>query len=128
MIIKLKLDENNIITQYDYSIEYENLSEQELSQNNYINIDENQLNNIHLGITKYIDGQFYTDQKLANEEIIKSKLRVKRQRVCFPIINRGELWYANLTSEQKSELSKWYQDWLNVTETFIEPTKPSWLK
>ena len=54
--------------------------------------------------------------------------RFIRNQVCFPIINRGQLWYNNLTNEQKEELAKWYDDWLNVTETLIEPKTPEWLK
>ena len=54
--------------------------------------------------------------------------RFIRSQVCFPVINRGQLWYDKLTDEQKEELSKWYNDWLNVTETLIEPKTPEWLK
>lgn len=54
--------------------------------------------------------------------------RFIRSQVCFPIINRGQLWYDNLTNAQKEELAKWYNDWLNVTETLIEPKTPEWLK
>lgn len=58
----------------------------------------------------------------------KEYYRILRESHCFPIINRGQLWYESLTSSQKEELSKWYQDWLNVTETMVAPTKPEWLK
>lgn len=51
-----------------------------------------------------------------------------RSQVCFPIINRGQLWYDKLTDEQKEELSKWYNDWLNVTTTLVIPEAPEWLK
>lgn len=55
------------------------------------------------------------------------ELRLKREIECFPIINRGKLWYDKLTNSQLEELDKWYNDWLNVTETLIEPSKPAWL-
>ena len=55
-------------------------------------------------------------------------LRQLRAVHCFPVINRGKLWYDNLTEEQHQELDKWYEDWLNVTETKVIPDKPSWLK
>lgn len=55
-------------------------------------------------------------------------LRQKRAEECFSIINRGQLWYNTLTTEQVQELNTWYQAWLDVTETKIIPTKPSWLK
>ena len=54
-------------------------------------------------------------------------LREARERECFPIINRGKLWYDLLTFEQLSELRAWYKAWLDVTETLIIPTKPEWL-
>ena len=55
-------------------------------------------------------------------------LRVQRQVECFAIVNRGKLWYDNLTEEQHQELDNWYEDWLKVTETKVIPIKPSWLK
>lgn len=55
-------------------------------------------------------------------------LRIKREDECFPIINRGNLWYATLTEEQVAELDNWYMAWLDVTETKVIPKKPKWLK
>ena len=55
-------------------------------------------------------------------------LRQLRDLECFPIINRGQFWYDNLTMEQKQELKTWYINWLNVTVTKEIPTKPEWLK
>lgn len=63
----------------------------------------------------------YTD-----EEYIEY-LRRERERVCFPVINRGAAWYARLTPEQNAELQEWYQAWLNVTETKVKPETPSWI-
>lgn len=54
-------------------------------------------------------------------------LRSQRGSVCFPIINRGELWYARLTDEQRTELNTWYQAWLDVTETLVIPDYPEWI-
>lgn len=70
--------------------------------------------------------EFYRDAKTEDE--LKEDLRNQRKAECFPIINRGQLWYDNLDSSQKEELAKWYRDWLNVTETMEVPTKPEWLK
>ena len=61
------------------------------------------------------------------EEDILNSLRAEREQECFPIINRGILWYNTLTEEQRIELDIWYKDWLNVTETKVIPEKPSWL-
>lgn len=68
----------------------------------------------------------YTEQEL--KEIKIKELRGKRESECFPVINRGILWYNKLDSKKIEELEKWYNDWLNVTETLVVPTKPDWLK
>lgn len=54
--------------------------------------------------------------------------RRQRETSCFPIINRGILWYDQLTADQKSELETWYKNWLDVTETLQIPARPAWLK
>ena len=56
-----------------------------------------------------------------------AELRSQRDKVCFPVINRGELWYSKLTNEQKIELSDWYNAWLDVTDTLVAPEAPKWL-
>lgn len=61
-------------------------------------------------------------------EAIKKQLRTQRNAECFPIINRGKLWYDKLTSEQLIELEIWYKSWLDCTETMIAPIAPSFLK
>lgn len=63
---------------------------------------------------------------LTDDEIIDN-LRVQREDECFPIINRGQLWYDNLSDDQLQELNEWYRAWLDVTETKTVPIKPSWL-
>ena len=65
--------------------------------------------------------------KILSEDERLLVFREQRKNECFPIINRGKLWYDCLTSEQLAELKKWYHDWLNVTETLIIPIKPEWL-
>lgn len=57
-----------------------------------------------------------------------TNLRTQREKICFPVINRGELWYSKLSSEQKEELSTWYQAWLDVTKTKVVPQMLEWLK
>ena len=54
--------------------------------------------------------------------------RRRREKKCFPLINRGQLWYDTLTEVQKEELRAWYKAWLDVTVTFAEPVPPAWLK
>lgn len=66
-----------------------------------------------------------------NARKLKEKLdglRTQREQECFPIVNRGQLWYETLTDKQKTELANWYNAWLDVTETLIIPKKLKWLK
>ena len=62
-----------------------------------------------------------------NSDLAKNYYRKRREEICYPIINRGQPWYNRLTLVQKTELNDWYEDWLDVTETLVIPTAPSWL-
>lgn len=66
--------------------------------------------------------------KARKERFNLYELRLRRERECFSIINRGILWYDTLTEKQQLELKKWYQLWLDITQTKQIPEKPSWLK
>lgn len=55
------------------------------------------------------------------------RIRQKRESVCFPVINRGKLWYDTLSEAQIQELNQWYSAWLEATDTLIEPSMPTWL-
>lgn len=68
----------------------------------------------------------YTAEELQERKL--TKLRSQRETECFPVINRGQLWYDTLTEAQKTELKVWYLAWLDVTETFIIPITPEWVK
>lgn len=68
----------------------------------------------------------YTAEELAT--IKANNLRARRAAECFPIVNRGALWYEKLTEEQKTELAAWYQAWLDAPATGIAPEMPTWLK
>lgn len=73
---------------------------------------------------EYEDIQVY--HPFSDEEYIKY-LRAERERICFSVINRGAAWYNRLTPEQNEELQEWYQEWLDVTETRVKPTTPTWV-
>lgn len=60
-------------------------------------------------------------------KVTNDELRRRREKECFSIINRGQLWYDCLSFEQKGELNSWYHAWLNVTETHIVPNPPTWI-
>lgn len=60
-------------------------------------------------------------------EIEKDHIRARRNRECFLIINRGNVWYDMLNTEEKEELVKWYHEWLDATATGVIPDLPSFL-
>lgn len=68
----------------------------------------------------------YTAEELEN--ISQQNIRARRAAVCFPIINRGILWYDTLTAEQRAELAVWYQAWLDAPAVGIIPSTPDWVK
>lgn len=107
----------------------ENVPSEELDTSKQIYItDEDRL---EIGITKCFDleNNCIIDYDNSTDKIIELKddLRTKRKLICFPIINRGQLWYDNLTKVQKEELRTWYIEWLDVTETMEEPKVPDFL-
>lgn len=125
----ITIDENNYITNYytgpgwvvENGIEIENGDELEKIISSNENIFDYQ----------YINKRFIKDE--AKEILTKSiqkieELRGQRKNKCFPIINRGTLWYETLNENQKNELREWYQSWLDITETLVIPEKPIWLE
>ncbi len=79
---------------------------------------------------KLVDGTLVFDEERLleiNAENQKATIRRQRETECFPIINRGQLWYANLSPEQLAELSNWYSNWLDAPETLTIPDAPEWL-
>lgn len=79
----------------------------------------------------YRDGQLILDTERQNQQNIQdhqTRLRGRREKECFRVINRGQLWYATLTVQQLGDLADWYKAWLDVTDTFIVPEMPDWLK
>ena len=84
----------------------------------------------HYQSYKVIEGNLVFDETKesdAERESLKQELRNRRAVECFPIINRGQLWYESLDGQQRNELRDWYTAWLNVTESLKEPEKPHWL-
>ena len=121
--MKILLDENKYLTCVCIDAELENGIEVENPEDLEAFIDV-------FRAYKYEDGQLVLDEvRLGelNNERLADELRFQREKKCFPIINRGALWYERLSEEQKAELDAWYQAWLNVTETLVIPENPSWL-
>lgn len=65
--------------------------------------------------------------KILNEKQKIEIIRKERSKICFPIVNRGKLWYDSLNYSQLAELKKWYFNWLDATETKIIPKTPDWI-
>ena len=79
---------------------------------------------------RIVDGRLELDpgKQFADiENVEMDELREMRKQICFPVINRGALWYSRLTESQRTELDVWYQDWLDVTETREVPVTPDWI-
>ena len=85
-----------------------------------------------------IDGYVWENDKVVFSEkrfeerklqIRKEELRIKREEVCFSVVNRGDIWYETYvnTEERKQEFQAWYQAWLDVTDTLSEPETPEWI-
>lgn len=62
-----------------------------------------------------------------DKAIQRNVIRKSRAEICFPIINRGRLWYDRLTEEQVAELRDWYSAWLDAPDTLIVPKTPEWV-
>ena len=59
----------------------------------------------------------------SEEELI----RHRREKECFPIINRGRLWYDLLSQKQEDELFNWYLMWLDAPATKVVPEPLTWV-
>ena len=76
------------------------------------------------------DGKLVHDDKEYEARLteeLKDDYRRRREVECFSIINRGQLWYENISAEQQLELRAWYQAWLDVTDTLVVPERPVWI-
>lgn len=95
---------------------------------------------VHVGYYKVHDENGLPNYKIVNgaladndksgyaAELAANNLRSRRRAECFPIVNRGALWYEKLTAEQKTELSVWYEAWLDAPATGTAPEKPTWVE
>ena len=84
----------------------------------------------HYGAYVLKDGTLSYDE--AQEAVLEQsqladEIRVRREKECFSVVDRSQLWYDSLTEEQKTELKEWYQAWLDATDTLVIPDRPGWL-
>lgn len=121
--MKVLLDEQNYVV--SYALEGELLDAVEASEPNDLSHFEE-----HFTAYQVRDGTLVFDDIQAEAEqaqAAKDAYRKRREVECFPIIDRGRLWYDTLTEDQLSELKTWYQAWLDGTNTQTIPEKPEWL-
>ena len=121
--MKILIDENKYLTCFCIDAELDGGIEVEAPEDIEVFIDT-------FRAYKYEDGNLVLDNNMLeviNSEHVINVLRHKREKLCFPYINRGALWYGRLTAEQKNELDVWYQAWLDVTITRAIPETPEWL-
>lgn len=124
--MRIEIDSNNRVVQYSYDDIYNELL---FDVPDTVKIPEDFEENAFF--YKYENEQFIFDSEYKKEETSLQQvvqIRSDRLEICFPVINRGQLWYDILTNEQKKELAAWYQAWLDATETLKEPEMPDWLK
>jgi len=105
---------------------------EEINKNRFIEVDDETFNKtfatpLHFA-WRVVNGQLTNEryEETPQEEVL-AELRNKRETECFSVVNRGQIWYDTLSSEQKQELKNWYQAWLDVTGTKTIPAKPNWL-
>ena len=77
--------------------------------------------------TEMLGAEYQARKAAYEEQQTLIALRYRRSEECFPIVNRGALWYDKLTEEQKAELSEWYEAWLDAPQTGSAPDRPAWL-
>lgn len=86
-----------------------------------------------LFFSTFENGKIILDETLKEDtlnEERKQEIRERREVECFPVINRGSIWYTlNINTATKlKELTEWYVAWLNATKTLEIPEMPKWLK
>jgi hypothetical protein len=123
--MKIVLDEQGFVLNYAIVGSFEDETQIEIIEPDDLEDFETNYRSYHI-----IDDKLVKDTeeqlRLEDEQELE-ELRLQREKICFPIINRGELWYSRLTDEQKEELNIWYDAWLDITETRIIPDTPEWL-
>lgn len=123
--MKIILDENKYVLNYAYVGSFSDPLQIDIQEPDDLDDFEINYRSYHIVNNKLVKDN-EEQLRIISEQKLK-ELRIQRENICFPIINRGELWYSRLTDEQKNELNEWYDAWLDVTETQIIPNTPEWL-
>lgn len=81
------------------------------------------LDDLFVKDNEFFDTIVMNDRKSTMQRVY----RHMRENVCYLVVNRGRLWYDHLTLAQQTELNDWYEQWLDITETFNAPETPEWV-
>jgi hypothetical protein len=124
--MKIILNEKGFITNYAIIGCFDDDAQIEIAEPDDLEDFETNYRSYHIVDDKLVKDE--EEQIRVEDEEELQYLREQREKICFPIINRGELWYSRLTEEQKNELNIWYDAWLDITETRVIPEMPEWLE
>lgn len=89
-----------------------------------------ELNAENYAAYRLVDGTLTLDEeRLAALQLAdrQNAIRARRERECYSVINRGQLWYEGVSIAHLVELRKWYKAWLDAPATLIIPDRPDWL-
>lgn len=79
---------------------------------------------------RLVDGILTLDEeRLAALQLAdrQNAIRARRERECYSVINRGQLWYEGISLARLAELRQWYKAWRDAPATLIIPDRPDWL-
>ena len=119
--MQVKVDQNGYIT--DYCIGGSIADSVDVTQPEEFGAD-------NYAAYKLIDGTLTLDtDRLAALRLAdrQNAIRARRERECYSVINRGQLWYEGVSIAHLVELRKWYKAWLDAPATLIIPDRPAWL-
>lgn len=84
----------------------------------------------HFHAYRVIDGICTLDKDKISTldlEAKKNEIRQRREKECYAVINRGQLWYEDISLPHLVELRQWYKAWRDAPATLVIPERPEWL-
>lgn len=85
---------------------------------------------MHYGAYRLTDGALTLDADRLTALQLAEKIatiRARREKECYSVINRGQLWYEGISLSRLAELRKWYKAWRDAPATMVIPDRPDWL-
>lgn len=108
---------------------------------NYVLVGEGSACNINVELPEGFEAENYAAYRLIDGALVldadrlaalqladrQNAIRARRERECYPVINRGQLWYEGISLARLAELRQWYKAWRDAPATLIIPDRPAWL-